>query len=73
MVIRFDDAVAADAYADARKHRMAAGNVVFRSDPDGQYKIPFPVATLQLPDDAVQWSKLPDDPDFHAAAEKAVA
>jgi len=73
MVIRFDDAVAADAYADARQHRVAAGNVVFRSDPDGQYKIPFPVATLQLPDDAVQWSKLPDDPDFHAAAEKSVA
>lgn len=73
MVIRFAESDDAVDYADAREHRIAAGNVVFRSDPDGQYKIPFPVATLQLPDEAVEWSKLPDDPDFYAAAKKAVA
>lgn len=72
MVIRFPDAASAGAYAGERGHRVAAGNVVFRSDPDGQYKIPFPVATMQLPDDRIKWSALPHDAGFPEAAKAAV-
>ena len=72
MVIRFTDAASAEEYAEQRGHRVAAGNVVFRSDPDGQYKVPFPIATFELPDDQVEWSTLPDDPDFWKAAKAAV-
>jgi hypothetical protein len=72
MVIRFIDAAAAEEFAGARAHRIAAGNVVFRSDPDGQYKIPFPVATIEMPDDQVEWSTLPEDPAFLEAAKGVV-
>lgn len=71
MVIRFTDAASAEEFAGERGHRVAAGNLVFRSDPDGQYKVPFPVATFQMPDDQVEWSTLPDDADFREAAKAA--
>ena len=72
MVIRFPDAASAEAYAAERGHRVAAGNVVFRSDPDGQYRVPFPVATFEVPDDKVEWSTLPENADFLAAATAAI-
>ena len=72
MVIRFPDAASAGTHARERPSRLAAGNVVFRSEPDGQYRLPFPMATLQKPDDQIEWSTLPDDSGFKNAALAAV-
>lgn len=72
MVIRFGDSASAQGHANERGSRFAAGNVVFRSDPDGQYRLPFPMATFQKPDDRIEWSKLPEDTGFQQAAIAAV-
>lgn len=72
MVMRFQDEAAAREHAGERAHRACAGAFVFRSDPEKQYRLPDPILTVELPEEQIEWSKLPDDARFGEAIRSAV-
>lgn len=71
---RFEDHEAASACEYALSpHAIVAGNFLLRSDPEDLYVIPYPIATIRKPDEAVSWSALLGDEAFRTALKKVGA
>ena len=75
LLYRFDSVAAADRYAADGSRAVSAGRYVLRSTPDTMYHHQ-PTEVLYVGDEAIRWSRLPEDPAFlralHAGAEAGV-
>jgi hypothetical protein len=63
IIHRYKDRASVGADRAASDHCLAAGSFIIKSDAD-MYAIPAPMSTLRKPDEAVNWSRLLDDPQF---------